>query len=679
MEKLSRNAFLFLLFLAASAAAQQAPDGLQFNVPYVCSDGATYVVHRCATGPKGEFCYYQAEGQSERYNTRAAVVYQMTHMCKVKPAATGSAASTSAPSATASSSDLLPNTPYQCPGGLTLTAFQCQKQQSQEYCFVRAEQNGKFVAQAPKPRADVAAQFKACKAGTPFNPPYIAEFPSAYRVVQGMNVGNPADNVRRAIGAFYQLSEIIKVLNRQRGASGLTLDEQKLLTDYSRISGELAQAAAQKLPGEQFGLNTNPYHFSPSDPKFGFEGIPVWTTFLSPGLQTQFAQIVGANNAQYQAAMEQERRKAFQQVQSETQTAQQSQSTVRNDAGSVATRRCLESGRSETECLGKGLRTGLDELTGGLMGEIDKGTAPPPGLRLSGNFSGSGFGVSFDDRVATIYCGTLQPQPVVYQVARGSTIAVKLGINPKPVTVTLRPDGKLVGPGPVQVAGLVPAGGSHGGGSPTGPSASAYDLHPATTTHEQQISAAEASQYSADQVHRNGMEYSVTTTTANSSSDTSWAKPRPSVPMVAKTESCSVTTLTGTPVTKMSAAISQLTGSSPGKGATIPVGLRMYGTYGSQGAGLSIDFEGDLATVECQRARTAEPYVVENAAGRITVHVQNAAAPFSLTLQPDGTLIGTGNVEVAGKVLTGHQGNEMIYAPVSGRCALGTLTAKAGQ
>ena len=192
--------------------------------------------------------------------------------------------------------DLQVNTPYQCPGGLIITVFQCQRQQGQEYCFVRAEQNGTFLTQVPKPRAEVATQLKQCKAGVPFSPSYIAEFPSAYRVIQGMNIGKPAENVRRAIGAFYQLSEIITVLAGQHGASGFTPDEQKLVNDYTRISGVLAQGAAQKLPGEQFNPATNPYRYSRSDPKFGFEGIPVWTTFLSPNIQAQFAHIVGGND-----------------------------------------------------------------------------------------------------------------------------------------------------------------------------------------------------------------------------------------------------------------------------------------------------------------------------------------------------------------------------------------------
>ena len=671
MEKLGATFLAPLVLIATVATAQQAPDGLQFNVPYLCSDGQTYVVHRCAVGPKGEFCYYQAEGQSERYNTRDAVVYQMTKMCKVKPAGTGAAPGSAQ---VAQSSDLQLNTPYQCPGGLTLTAFQCQRQGGQEYCFIKAEMNGKFIGQVPKPRAEAVTQFKACKAGTPLNPPYIAEFPSAYRVVQGMSTGNPHENIPRSIGAFYQLSEIIHVLAGQRA---LTADEQKLLNDYSRISGELAQAGSQKFPGEQFSPASNPYRFSRTDPKFGFEGIPVWTTFLFPGLQTQFAQLVGGNDPHYQEAIVRERQKALQQVKSDAQAAQaaQAEANMPKDAGSVAMRRCLESGRNATECLGEGWKVGMNDLTGGLSGQFDKMLTPPPGLRMSGSFSGSGFGVTFDDQMATVFCGTLQPFPASYQVEHGAHVAVKVSINSKPVTLALRPDGKLVGPGPVQISGVVPVSGGGGGGA-AGPSASAYDLRSPTTSQEKQISAGEARQYSADQVHQNGMEYSVTTQTANTSSDTSWAKPRASVPVVGKTERCDVATLTGSPITKISTAINQLTGSAPSKGDAIPVGLRMFGRYESPQGGLNIDFAGDLATLECGRARAAEPYAVENAGGRITIRVKNESATFPLALQPDGTLSGSGNVDVSGKVMTGTQGDHMTYAPVSGRCTVGTLAPK---
>jgi hypothetical protein len=103
----------------------------------------------------------------------------------------------------------------------------------------------------------------------------------------------------------------------------------------------------------------------------------------------------------------------------------------------------------------------------------------------------------------------------------------------------------------------------------------------------------------------------------------------------------------------------------------------MYGKYGNQS--LNIDFEGDLATLECGRAHAAEPYTVENAAGHITIRVQNEAGPFSLVLQPDGTLAGAGSINVSGKVLTGHNGDQMTYAPVSGQCAIGSLAASKNQ
>src|SRR3569833_1825805 len=82
--KLNTLAAFLLFFVGGLALAQQESDGLQFNVPYICNDGKVYVVHRCEKGPKFEACFYQHEPDSERYNTRQAVVYQMTKMCKVQ-------------------------------------------------------------------------------------------------------------------------------------------------------------------------------------------------------------------------------------------------------------------------------------------------------------------------------------------------------------------------------------------------------------------------------------------------------------------------------------------------------------------------------------------------------------------------------------------------------------------
>jgi hypothetical protein len=509
----------------------------------------------------------------------------------------------------------------------------------------------------------------ACVQAQSLSPPYLNGMPSVDKVKQVIQGSNPTDTLARQVAIFNLLPTVIQRFRlADRSRYDLTPDEQ-------RVSGQYALAAYQIEQGyDKTHTPEEAKAFTQLHGRYEMElRGEMYDKLFSPAFMAEYRKVDHSVNASYQAHLDQEAHAAERQQ----QAAQAAASGMRNDAGSVKMRRCLEAGRSETECLSQGLAAGMDELTGGLMGQLNKAMTPPTGLRFSGNFSGTGFGVSFDDQSATVYCGTLQPMVSGYKVNRGQQISVTIGINPKPVTVVLRPDGKLVGPGLVPVAGVVSAGGSHASG-PAGPSASAYDTHPVTTTQEKQISAGEAREYGVGEVHQNGAEYSVTTTqAAGASSDTSWAKPRAAAPVVPKTERCNVTTLTGKPVTKLLAAMTQVMGASASKGDTIPVGLRMYGKYGSQG--MNIDFAGDLATLECGRARAAETYTVENSGGHITIHVQNQAGPFSLTMQPDGTLVGSGNVDVAGKVLTGHNGNQMIYQAVNGRCALGMLTAKAAQ
>ncbi len=642
-----------------------AQDSLRFNVPYACPDGSTYVVHRCATGPKGEFCYYQADQESERYNRRADVAYQMTQQCKLK----GSASP--APAATAQQpSDLQVNTPYQCAGGLTVTVFQCQKQNGQDYCFVKLEQNGKFLLQVPKPRAEAAQQLKSCKASASFNPPYLSEFPTADRVIEGMKVNTPRETAIRAIAAFYQLSEIIKALAGQRGSSTYLPDEKKLLDAYSAAQSNLEQLAAKNLHGEQLTLATNSYHFSRSDPKFGFDGIPVWVTFLSPSLQAQFAQIVGANNATYNAKIQEERQRAMQDLQRQMQAAQAQSQPMRQDKGSVAARRCMESGRSEMECLGEGMKVGLIDLVGGNpLAEILPKTTP--GLRLSGIYSAGNFSLSFDQSSANVSCGTLVPQPLPYTVERaGSQLLIKIPIAPKPLTVALKPDGKLAGPGPIEVAGRIVVGTTGGGSTP------GYQMETHTTTQERQIAAADVPNYNSDAVHQNGMEYSVSDQVSTTSFEPAPVHHYATVVTAPKTERCNAAVLPPTASNvKISDALTQVLGTGASKAANTSPGLRLTGTYAGA-SGLKIEFRDDSATVECGEAHVSEAYLVMDAGGDITVKIQNGATPFALSLQPNGTLAGSGTTNVAGRVVTGSRGDEILYASKNARCEVGTLKAR---
>ena len=653
--RIARLAVFFLFCLTGRGAAQQPPDGLQFNVPYLCNDGHTYVVHRCEKGPKFEACFYQREQDSERYNTREAVVYQMTKMCKVQ----GQATALSAPAQPLS----LNNSRWDCGSGATVTVFKCQKQAGQDGCFVRLEQNEKFVVQAPKPLNEIRSNLSACKPLRPFNPAYLAEFPNPDRVVEGMLVGKPQDNAVRAIGAFYQLSEIIHAL---AGSRALSPDEEKFLGDYSRVQAALAELAAKMFPGQQFGPASNPYRYKRSDPRFGFEGIPVWITFLTPGTQDAFARIVGGGDDQYAMAVYREKRAATKQVENDMKAAD-AEAHYAKDPGSVAARHCVESGRSEMECLGEAFKVGTKDLLGGdpLEGIVPK---TPAGLRMTGLYSSGNFGVRFQQDSVNVGCGTLIPQPLPYSVERsGNQIIVRIPIAPKPLTLSYKLDGDLAGPGPIDVAGRVVI-----GGAVDSPSTS-YQMQTQTTTTQRQIDAGDVPNYAMGDVHQNGMEYSVDQRTTS----TNWVPTTQhhyEVPTAPKTEHCNAATLppTGANVS-ISGALTQVLGSKESKSANTTPGLRLNGIYAAPG-GLKIEFRDDSATLECGESFNSEGYAVLREDGQLVVKFQNSTGPLSLVLQPNGVLTGAGTVDVAGRRAIQGQGG-LDYLPRNARCTLGTLEA----
>ncbi len=656
------TALVLFLFVPRLLQAQQFQ--LQFNQTYSCPDGKTYVIHKCTQGAKFEYCYYLQNPDLERMNIRSQVENQF-RTCKVvgsAPAAPQTAAQ--------SASGLQINTPYQCPGGLVITLFQCQTQSGQDYCFVKAEQNGKFLTQVPKLRSEATQQLQQCKAGTPFNPPYLAEFPSVDRVIQGMKVAEAGDSAKRVMGALYQLSQVIQTLAQHRGSGGLLPDEKKLLDQYAAAQSALVQSAAKALPGQQLDLNSNPYHFNPTDPKFGFEGIPVWIDFLSPSVQGQFAQIVGAKNANYQAQVAAEQKAALSTLQAQTAAAQAQAQPLPQDPGAVAMRRCMESGRSDMDCLGEGIKVGLVDLAGGNpLAGIGPSTAP--GLRLSGTYSAGTFAVSFDQSSASFTCGTLVPQALPYSIDRsGTQLQIKIPISPKPLVLSYNPQGALSGPGAIDVAGQVVIGGA------VATTSAGYQTQTQTTMQRQQIDAAQAQNYiGTDAVHQNGSEYSINTPVTTTTYTQTPA--HYSVPTAPKTEKCSVALLppTGSNV-KISDALTQILGTQASSASNTKPGLRLAGKYAAAG-GLSIEFRDDSATVNCGAASVAEAYSISTAGGQLTVNLQNGTAPFSLVLQPGGALSGSGTVSVAGRKMIRSTGDDVHnFVPQNASCTVGTLVAQ---
>lgn len=635
----------------------QAPP--QLNVPYRCANGITYTILVCKPYRTDQWCQWKEEQNGRLVTTVNSTWSSMTGRLQ------GCVIGAPEPKAAAGeqqSSDLKLNTPYKCDGGITVTVFECGGQGSQAYCHVRAEMNGKFLSQMPKPRSEIAPHLSACRAGTPFSPPYAAEFPSAHHVIEAMLAGDPHSNITRALGAYYQLSEILAVLAGERANGALLPDEKRLIGDYNRLAGELAQVAEQKFPGERFEIGTNPYHYARSDPKFGFEGIHVWTVFLSPDIQSAYAKTVGGSDARYMAAVEQERQAAMKQVQTDAAAAEAEaqQSSMPQDPGSVAMRRCMESGRSDMECMKEAMGVGLSDLSGVTMPNL-----VPQGLRLTGLYSEGNFGLQFAQDSVTVACGDLIAQSLPYTMERSdSRVVVHIPVMPKPITLAWQADGRMVGPGAVDINGSVVA------GKPTATTSTGYEMQTQTTTSQKTIDAAEAGQYNPDQVHQNGSETTVDQQTS-STVMTPTKTTHYSVPTKPKTERCAVNTLapTGKNVA-MSAVLTQALGTNASKSSSLEPGLRLNGTYASS-TGMKIEFREDSATVGCSTVLNSEAYSITPEHGQFIVRFQNSTGPLSLVLQPDGTLSGSGSVDIAGRKVYEDAQGHVAYTPQNARCLLG--------
>jgi hypothetical protein len=582
------------------------------------------------------------------------------------------------------------NVPYHCGNNIIVVVKHCEQRNGTDLCsLVKGPANGPLGDEISMPRAQAAAIGLLCPPqggsasqtakngaavanGRTFNPPYLSDMPAPARILAEIKGKDAEDTGERQMGAFVALVKIMDDMAWGLGhryvndadTRALTPDERQIRLAYQTAYADLWHKVTNKEG-----------HVYDHDRDLRNELL---AKFFSENFRAQYFQSDKNAAAGY---------KAFQDKMYAPGVSASSQPGVpgvqqgmRNDAGSVAARRCLESGRSELECIGEGLKVGLNDLTGGNLVSNITGETAAQGLRLSGAYSGptgNKLHIEFGQEKAGVSCGPLLLVQLPYVVERtANEILVKIPINPKPLVVTFRADGTLAGPAEIAVNGLVPVG--HGGSG--GTSAPGYEAQTHTTTQERQIDAAEARNYEGtDAVHQNGMDYSVseqvTTTTYEPATPVANYHVAPLAP---RTERCAVGTMQGRSSSGTAGeALTQMLDPSAKKKAPVPPGLRLAGMYAGQ-SGFRIEFREDSATVECGEAHVAGAYAVQDNAGQISVRIQNGATPFALSLQPNGTLTGSGTVDVAGRVVTGSSGDNINYASRNARCAIGTLMPKGG-
>lgn len=467
------------------------------------------------------------------------------------------------------------------------------------------------------------------------DPPYLREFPTVERVKQAMTVSDPREAALRQMGAFQQLQVIIKALSGPREFGTLTPGESKLIRDYSTAQFDIGQTIDKAFPGpyrkwQKVSQNT-PYAYDRTDPRFGIEDIEVWK-LLTPAIQDQFYREVGVVQNRIAARAKADTQNMLR-AQAEQAEAQRELAGKGEEERQI--RRCVESGRSQLQCTMEGLGKGFTNLLGGVVPGLKK--EPIYGVRLGGVYPGANkLSLTFYTEAVTLGCQDLIPESHEYMVGmKANGLAMVIANSPKPIVFAVGSDGRLAGPGPVDIAGRVLVGYEQG----------------TRTWSDGRTEPISRPVYSP------------------------------------ATRRCTIGTLAaagsspalGSMSTAPAAGLNLLLG-SPDKdaGKPTPAGLRMSGEYGSQ-AGLDVEFRPEGAVVGCREATALRPYAVQIQGTQVSVRVQHGTSPFTLALGADGRLTGTGSIRVDGRAVTGTDANgDLTYATRSASCSLGSIGPASG-
>ncbi len=511
---------------------------------------------------------------------------------------------------------------------------------------------------------------------------YTKDLPSVERVKTGIKGTDESDTLARQAAVFNYLFNYIQTIKYNRTVSGpYTPGETRMRNAYELAAYQIEQDYKKNHTAPEVKA------WSSLEGRYEINDALGWVHQLS-GAQANAAY----SNAQ--AGLTQSYKQHEDQMQQQARQAQAGNgglgpNGMRNDAGSVAARRCLELGGSELQCIGKGLSTGFLDLAGMAHSPLAQGPSYT-GLILAGAFkSRNGIDAAFSNTTVSLgNCGKLviDSRPYTIQI-EGSRILVHVKNSPSPFTFALEPDGMLEGPPSAVIDGKVVTGYRKVWVPPT--STPGYYQTQQQTTHRE-ISSQDAEYYGSDRVTNTGegtADLATTTTKSTYVPGTSSGGYWQSVPIYqAKTQACSVGTLAPGPPAAVEqgglADIANAAGALFGESANsagdagevrLAPGIRLAGTYTSQG-GLKAEFTDASVVLDCGEAHVRDKYTVEREGSRILLQVQNPASPFTVTVEPDGSLSGPASVAVAGRLVSGMNGNDVTYTPHSETCNLGTFT-----
>jgi hypothetical protein len=323
----------------------------------------------------------------------------------------------------------------------------------------------------------------------------------------------------------------------------------------------------------------------------------------------------------------------------------------------------------------------MDQLTG-----ISTKTPATPGLRMTGDYSGPrGVRLIFQPDKAVLTCsGVSSPLPYSVEVTNAQAL-LKIRNGASTVVFALQPDGKLAGSGTTTIDGITTAGTT---------TEQTMGTTTQTTTRQRELTPLEARNYPGAQANGQVMTvkeestettYGPTGTTQKINYQNKKAQcilglmtptgPTPLPPDIENPLGLLTTLFSGTAVLMNGGstkdAIADMFNQSP------PPGLRMGSKYTGTN-GFSVTFHLESATVACGNAERALEYSVQRTATQVLLKIIDKTDPITLQLKPDGSLLGTGTVQVNGRTITGTTDdpkNPYTFAPKIGRCTLDTLVS----
>lgn len=567
---------------------------------------------------------------------------------------------------------------YKCTNGFVLTVSRCGKIQGVDACYFKIENKGQVLMDSPGSVNGVNKLIAKCKdpaeatpaggaaSGAPsgpsgaMDPPYLSEMPAPARILSEIKGKDAEDTGERQMGAFRALVDMIDDMAWGLGHRYVTdADSRKATPDERRLRFAYETAYADLW----HKVTNKEGHVYDHDIPLRNELL---SKFFSENFRAQYFQSNKNAVAEYKAFEDRMNPKPAAPGTNQAPGGQH----YATDAGSVAVRKCVESGRSQIECLTEGMKIGLGDLAGkdSFMATVLRGDTSP-GLRLTGIYTGGGVAMWFEQDKMTFACADLIPDPHQYSVQRnGTQVKVTVSTAPKPLVFSYEA-GKLVGPGPMDVLGRVPIGG------PVESTSTTYQTQTHTVTTREEIPQQNLPLYAGESdVQTNGSESYIEHQSSYTTMQPMQTMHR-EIPSRPKTAHCNIGVIPATGESpKVSDIATTVLGSEGSKSQNTKPGLRLNGTYAAQG-GLSIEFRADSATLSCGEAGSSEGYAVVPEAGRLVVKFDNKTGPFSLVLQPNGTLSGPPTIDVAGRKVYQAGNGGLGYTPQNARCAVGTLSA----